>query len=151
MILDTMENMAVYALPTGVTQVLNAVKSFSAEDFAAGKVFLDGENVYLNKAAYETHAADTARMEAHRKYLDVMCVLEGEETVYVYPTRKLNNVTMPYSEEKECLLADFEPGATAVRLTTGMCLILFPQDAHAPGCDAKETCAVKKIIGKVRI
>ena len=90
-------------------------------------------------------------MEAHRKYVDVMCMIEGEETIYVQPTALLHHITQAYDENQDALLAEMEEGCCEIRLHPGEFVILFPEDAHAPGCRINGPSHVKKIIGKVRI
>lgn len=152
MILDTLANAAQYkGIHAGIDQVLEAAKAYTPENYPSGRVVLDGDNVYMNMAAYETHPTDKAVFEAHKQYVDVMVMVEGTETIYVKATDKLSNVYLPYTPEKEALLADFDKDATPVRLEAGSFVILFPQDAHSPGCHAEGAVNVKKIIGKVRI
>ena len=103
----------------------------------------------MNFAEYDTNPTSAAKFEAYRKYVDVMYMVEGCETIYVKNVDKLRSVTDEYNPEIEALLADFEEDSTAVRLEKGDVIILFPQDAHAPGCIADAHCKVKKIIGKV--
>lgn len=152
MILDTLSNAERYAsIHPGIAAALKAVAAFTPENYQTGKVELDGDKLYLNCAAYTTHPADTAVMEAHRDYVDVMYMVEGEEIIYVKPTDRLQNITTPYDPAIEALLADLDEDTTAVRLQAGCFVVLFPQDAHAPGCICGEAADVKKIIGKVCI
>lgn len=152
MIFDTLANAAQYkGIHAGIDQVLEAAKAYTPENHPSGRVVLDGDNVYMNMAAYETHPTDKAVFEAHKQYIDVMVMVEGTETIYVKATDALNNVYLPYDPQKEALLADFDTDATPVRLEAGSFVVLFPQDAHSPGCNADGPMNVKKIIGKVRI
>lgn len=152
MILDKIENIGLYSsINEKIAKVIEASKKYNAENFPKGQEFLDGENLYMNFANYDTNLREGALTEAHRKYIDVMVMISGSETVYVKPTKNLKNVTKEYTEEIEALLADTDDDTTAVRLEEGSFLVLFPQDAHAPGCIAGEKCSVKKIIGKVLI
>ena len=78
-------------------------------------------------------------------------LIDGVETIYVKPTDRLSHVYQEYKPEVEALLADFDADATPLRLEAGTFVILFPQDAHSPACDADGTQNVKKIIGKVKL
>lgn len=152
MIFDKIENAGAYAgIHPGIDRVLAEAQKITAEGYAPGKVVLDGDALFMNVCAYDTHAAEGALMEAHQQYLDVMYMIEGEETIYVKTTAELTNVTKEYDPSIEALLATLDADATPVRLTKGHFIVLFPQDAHAPACDTEEKHAVKKIIGKVRI
>ena len=152
MILDTLANAAQYkGIHAGIDQVLEAAKAYTPENYPSGRVVLDGDNVFMNMAAYETHVTETAVFEAHKQYIDVMVMVEGTETIYVKATDALSHVYQEYKPEVEALLADFDTDATPVRLEAGSFVVLFPQDAHSPACHADGPVNVKKIIGKVRI
>ena len=152
MILDTLDNASRYkGIHPGIDQVLEAAKAYTADNYSNGRVVLDGDNVFMNMASYETHPTDQAVFEAHKQYVDVMVMVEGTEIIYVKSTGALTRVYQEYNPEAEVLLADFDTDATAVRLETGSFVVLFPQDAHSPACHADGPVNVKKIIGKVRI
>ena len=152
MILDKVENAARYeGVHAGIPTAVAAALKLSADTYQKGRVDVDGDNIYLNCAEYDTHEREGALTEAHRAYLDVMVIVEGVETVYVKRTDALQNVTKPYDESIDALLADTDADTCAVRLVKGDFLVLFPEDAHAPGCHAGTPSHVKKAIGKVKI
>lgn len=152
MILDKLENAARYAaINEGILKAVEAAKALLADTYQKGRVNVDGDSVYLNCAEYDTHEKQGALTEAHRIYLDVMVMIDGCETVYVKRTDALQNVTKPYDASIDALLADTDADVAAVRLVKGDFLVLFPEDAHAPGCHADAPCHVKKVIGKVKI
>ncbi len=152
MILDSLKNINQYAaLNERINKVFEAAKNYTSDNFVKGRVDIDGDTIYMNFAEYETKIKDDAIAEAHKKYIDVMCMIEGTETIYVKDTEKLSNITSEYTEENEALLADLDDDMTPIRLEAGSFVILFPQDAHAPGCVADNPQKVKKIIGKVLI
>ena len=152
MIFDTIENAKTYkGLNERVDRALEEVQKYTAENFPAERAVIDGENLFLNFANYVTHPKEEAVAEAHRQYLDVMYMVEGEEIIYVKPTAKLKNITKEYDPAIEALLADFDEDAIPIRLQAGSFVVLYPQDAHSPGCMVDAPAPVKKIIGKVRI
>lgn len=152
MILDKWENAARYAaINEGIVKAVDTAKKLTADNYTPGRVEIDGDNLYLNCAEYDTHEKDGALSEAHRAYLDVMVMIDGCETVYVKRTDALRNVTKPYDASIDALLADTDSDVTAIRLVKGDFLVLFPEDAHAPGCHADAPRHVKKVIGKVKI
>lgn len=152
MILDTMENAKQYAgLNPDVDRILEEMKAYTPDNYPGGRIELDGNRLFMRLNSYETHELGESLSEAHRKYLDVMYMVEGEETIYVKPTAQLRSVTKEYDPAIEALLAETDTDATPVLLKAGSFVILFPQDAHTPGCHANGPCTVKKIIGKVQI
>ena len=152
MILDRFENAKLYkGIHPGIDRVLEEASKACPCCFPQEKVVLEEDKVFMNPNAYLTHVAEGASFEAHKKFIDVMCMIEGEETIYVKNTDELSEITKEYDEEKDYLLAKFDADHTPVLLKAGYFCILFPQDAHAPGCVAREPMPVKKFVGKVRI
>ena len=152
MILDTMVNANVYAgLNARIDAALSAMQTYTPENYPEGRLELDGANLFLLFNRYDTHSAEGALSEAHRKYIDVMYMVDGEETIYVKPTAQLKHITQTYSADADALLAQTDADATPVRLTAGSFIVLFPQDAHAPACDTDCSHSVKKIIAKVAL
>ncbi len=152
MILDTLVNASQYkGIHPGIDRVLDAAKTYNPENYPSGRIVLDGDNLFMNMASYETRTADEAFFEAHRAYIDVMVMVEGAETIYVKATDRLSHVYQAYDPKQDALLADFDRDATPIRLEAGSFVVLFPQDAHAPSCQVDGPEHVKKIIGKVRI
>lgn len=152
MIFDCIKNAGTYAgLNQNIEWVLKVAREISAENFPKEPVVLDGTNVFINAACYDTQDTKEAVFEAHRKYVDVFVMVEGSETVYVKKTDMLKHITKSYDSSIDALLAQFDEDAFPVRMEPGDVLILFPQDAHAPGCHVGQGGSVKKLIGKVRI
>ena len=153
MIFGNIKDRSRYAgVHAGVARALEAEAGYTAENFADGSVQLDGERLFLNFAKYETHPAEGQVCEAHRKYIDVMYMVEGCETIYVKDVSKVAKITRPYEDAIEALLGTTDQDAVPVRLSAGEFVVLFPEDAHTPGCDADgKSSSVKKIIGKVMV
>lgn len=152
MILDKASNASLYkmVLPQIVT-ALEKASLYTPDNYPGGCVEVDGKNLFLILNSYETHSPESALMEAHKKYVDVMYMLEGEEIVYVKPTDNLSHITQAYDEINDALLASLDDDATPVRLKEGSFLVLFPDDAHAPGCYVNSSKRVKKIIAKIKL
>ncbi len=152
MIYDEIKNAKQYmGIHPGIDRVLEEVKKYTPDNYPAGKLSLDGDDLFLVFNNYETHSPEGALTEAHQQYIDVMYMVEGAETIYVKPVDRMRNVTRPYDASIEALLGETDPDASAIRMEAGCFIVLFPQDAHAPGCFADGPGAVKKIVGKVRI
>ena len=76
-----------------------------------------------------THDLESAKAEAHKKFLDIQYVLEGHEYCGWAPTESLT-ASEAFNEEKDCGLYI---GATVpFRIDAGMCYVLYPEDAHKP-------------------
>lgn len=152
MIVDTISNYKRYlGINAGIDRVLSVAALCNPETFSAGRVSLNGDRLYMNFAEYDTHDQKSGITEAHKRYIDVMYMVDGTETVYVKPAEKLGKITRAYDAADDAILAETENDCSAVRLDAGSFLILFPEEAHAPGCHSDGSRHVKKIIGKVLI
>ena len=152
MILDQIKNASFYeGILPAITTALEKAAAYTPENYPGGRIDVDGDNLFLLLNTYDTHASEGALFEAHKAYIDVMYMVEGEETIYVKPTSQLSNITKEYDPAGDALLADLDADATPVRLTAGSFIVLMPQDAHAPACWVDGAKNVKKIIGKVRV
>ena len=152
MILDTLQNADAYkGLHAGIDRVLEEFKKYAPENYPSGKLHLDGDNLFMIFNNYETHSYIGATAEAHRQYIDVMYVVEGCETICVKPVDQLQNITKEYDPSIDALLAKTDADVTLAQLKPGSFIVLFPQDAHSPGCHIETPSSVKKIVAKVRI
>ena len=152
MIKDTLSNAKLYkGIKDGIDKILEAAKQYTPENYPGGRIELDGKRIFMSLAKYNTLPTDDAVFEAHKKYIDVMIMVDGVETIYVKNTDSLSKITRPYNPDDDALLAHFDKDATPVRLEAGSFVVLFPQDAHSPSRHADGEHSVKKIIGKVLI
>lgn len=152
MIVDIIENAHVYkGLNERVDKALEILATMTPEEFTEGRTDVDGDKLFLNRVMYETEPVDGAVFEAHKRYIDVMYMVDGCETIYVKAASKLTNITKPYDPSIDALLAAQDKDYTPVRLQSRMFCILFPDDAHMPGCICDAPMTVKKVIGKAQV
>lgn len=152
MILDMIANAKQYkGIHPGIDRILASAIAYTSDNYPCGRVTLDADELYMNLEEFETHSRERGRLEAHCRYIDVMYMVEGTETIYVKPAEKLQKLTTEYIPERDVMFAELDEDVTAVRLEAGSFVVLFPQDAHAPGCITERAEKVKKIVGKVKI
>ncbi len=108
-----------------------------------------GDGVFANVDEYETHPFDPEHYEAHRRYIDVQFVAEGEETVFVAPLDGAET-RVPFDASKDVGFYAAANGE-AVPMRPGECIVLFPADAHAPGAHpaSGKPSRVRKIVVKI--
>ncbi len=102
-------------------------------------------------SSYETDDPGSKLFEAHRRFIDIQVVLSGSETLYWAPLSSLQ-VRGEYSEEKDISFHD-GPVGVAVPLVPGWFTVLFPEDAHKPGCTqiGAGPAQVRKLVIKVAV
>lgn len=114
--------------------------------------YLLNSRVKVIVSEYETEKVNEYGYEAHKKYLDIQCVLKGQERVACLPIERLK-VTKPYSEEIDAAFyaetIDLQP--FNISLLPGYFAIFFPQDGHMPQLCVDKPQLVKKVVVKVEI
>ena len=123
------------------------VKSHDLLNEPCGRVEVKGDDIFINNSNPKLVPADKQVLEAHRQYIDIQILLEGEETIGWKPIADCTNETKAYDEQADCALFA-EPGSTYVTLHPGQFAIFWPEDAHAPIIGEG---SVRKLIVKVRI
>lgn len=95
-----------------------------------------------------THELESAKAEAHKKYLDIQLVCEGSEMCGWANTETLTP-TAPFDEEKDCGL--YQGDTVPFLITAGMCYVLFPEDAHKPCTHIKTPTTYTKLVIKLAL
>ena len=131
MILDTIANSALYenAHPL-FKKAFDFLKSADLANLPCGKIEIDGDKVYASIQEPEGKNQADAKLEAHRKYIDLQYVVTGNEAMGWAPVCGLGHA-MPFDEKNDyCLFGDKPQSFFDVR--PGCFAIFFPEDAHAP-------------------
>jgi len=149
-ILDTLANAGRYhGILPGLDRGLEALGRLAAQPPADGRHELAGAQLYASLSSYTTGDPAGKMFEAHRRYLDIQVVLAGRETLYWAPLAALA-AQGEYSAAED--IAFFTgPAGLAVPLEPGLFVVLFPMDAHKPGClaAAADGGQVRKLVIKV--
>jgi biofilm protein TabA len=147
MIFDTLENSYLYrSLHPRIGPALDFLKTFDPL-MADGRVELDGENIFALVQSYEPGAPLDKKFESHRRYLDLQFVARGEEVIYHAVRSRLSSCSH-YNFERDFEL--YEDGEHALLpLIAGDFVLLFPHDAHKPGCFWRTSGSVKKVVVKI--
>ena len=109
-----------------------------------------GDGVLAKIQEYTTDPEETRKFETHRDYFDIQFVVKGEEFVGIVPAAGL----IPDGEYDEA--TDIQYYQTPARhggavLHDGDFVIVPPEDAHRPNCQATGPCLVRKIVVKVKV
>ena len=149
MILDSLKNKAQYAaLHPRFQQVFDFIDNNDVASLPCGRHEIDGDNIFVVVQELELRELKEARLELHRKYIDIQLLLCGPNEVF------------GWSEKKDCLTPETEfDEAKDIQLFTdtpqcfytvgqGQFTILFPEDGHAPMLGEG---SVKKCIFKIAL
>ena len=149
MILDSLKNKAQYAaLHPRFQAVFDFIDNNDVASLPCGRHDIDGDNIFVMVQELDLREVSAARLELHRKYIDIQLLLSGPNEVF------------GWSEQKDCLTAETEfDEQKDIQLFTdipqcfysvgeGQFSILFPEDGHAPMLGEGH---VKKCIFKVAL
>jgi len=96
-----------------------------------GRHTIDGDGVFAVIERGPAVGRQAARLEAHRKFIDVRVILEGTDVVGWKPTVQCRTVVVPYDPKSDLVFFAERPD-TWVELPPGTVAVFFPEDAHAP-------------------
>ena len=106
------------------------------------------EDCFVNVITCDTKEDCTGLMEAHVMFVDVQYMLDGEEKILYTPKEGLVQAK-DYDEKKDRSFYAFET-ADEVTYTTGEGIVLYPAEAHLPGCAIDRSKSIKKAVIKIR-
>jgi len=149
MVIDTLENSKRYeALHPLFKTAFEFLKRPCIDSVPVGRTELEGSKLFALVQEYETKPANEGKIEAHRQYIDIQFILEGEEFMGYAPLDELAPA-QPFDATKDFGLYDGKACLTRVR--KGMFAIFFPQDGHLPGRCGETPSHVKKIVLKIAV
>ncbi len=152
MIVCKLSELPIQAAPRpGLLKAVAFLEGLQGKALEDGRVAIDEDRVYALVQSYQSRDNPEIVFEGHRRYIDIQCVLAGQEVLGWAPMEAAT-VTREYSSERDMWLGTVpKEFMTPVLLTAGHVAVLFPTDAHAPGRAAGAPSPVKKIVVKVAI
>lgn len=132
-----------------MAQALEALQKLAASNPADGRHEIDGDNIYANVGTGMTHLAKDAKFEMHKKYIDIQCVIEGQEIIGNETVDKLTAIN-EYQADGDYQLFEMNNEYDSMIVSAGELMIIFADEPHSPGLAVNDTPSkVKKIIVKV--
>ena len=122
------------------------LKEHDLKTLAVGKYPIDGTNVFASVTEDPSKDFEKTQWESHRKYIDLQCVITGEEKMGKFSLTGLT-VTKPYDETKD--VANYSGEGKIYDVPAGTFMIFFPSDAHRPNITPGGNKVVKKIVIKI--
>jgi biofilm protein TabA len=136
MIVDRLEEAANYCrLHPGFDAAFDLLRSTPFDEVPAGKHEVMGDSLIMIVEHVEGKGRDFARLEAHRKYIDVQYIIPGKGAVAQEfgwrPTANCTQTTTAYDKEKDFVFFGDQPELW-LPVPPGHFVVFFPGDAHAP-------------------
>ncbi|MBN2030984.1 YhcH/YjgK/YiaL family protein [bacterium] len=116
-------------------------------ELPAGRYEIDGDRLFGIFSQGTGKSRAEARLEAHRKYIDIQYIIEGVDEMGWKPTADCTVQDVDYSDADDIEFFKDEP-QTWTRVPAGSFAIFFPEDAHAPMVGDGE---IHKVVLKVAV
>ena len=132
MILDTLANSARYTgMHAAFARAFEFLATTDLGSLAPGRHEIDGDRLYVSIDHKDGRGEEGARLEAHRRYIDIQFTIDGDERIGWMPLARCKAPDGPFDEKKDVVLFADRP-TTWVAVPPGSFTIFFPHDAHAP-------------------
>lgn len=148
MILDQLSMLPRY-VPThpGLATAARWLRATTLSELPLGRHAIDGERLLVIVGSEQGRGREQARLEAHRRYIDIQIVLDGRDVCGWCPRAQCMHVSEAYDPERDIEFFADRP-ETWFDLGLGQMAIFFPDDAHAPLAGAGP---LQKVVMKVAV
>ncbi len=133
-----------------LVKVLDWLKTTDIKKLELGRHDIDGDNIFALVQDVTTKKMADTRPEAHKKYLDVQFVVDGQEKMGSVPDYGIEKVVEAHDDKDLYFYASEISDEAFVLATSGSYVIFFPEDIHRPCCAVNdESSRVLKVVVKV--
>lgn len=129
----------------GLEEAMKAVAEIT--DWTPRTIPLSGSNKILVQEGV-TKSAEGKLCEAHREYLDIQYLVEGEEVVGWAPLETLT-LDGEFNTAKDKGM--YAGPVDYMRIGTGYCYVVYPEDAHMPGVHLDAPHSIRKLVVKLKV
>jgi biofilm protein TabA len=132
MVLDTLALADRYAaLHPGFAEAFAFLSKTTVAALPQGRHDIAGDRIFVLIDHKDGRGRHGARLEAHRRYIDIQYTFEGMEEIGWSPLAACRPPAGGYDEAKDIAFFDDRP-ATWLSVPPGHFVIFFSDDAHAP-------------------
>ena len=148
MILDRIEQADLYtSLNPHFAKAFAFLRQKGLNKLADGRHDIDADNVYALVVRGTYKPRSQAKLEIHRKYIDIQYVVAGREDMGWKSCKLCKNSEGPYNPKIDAELFNDSPSAWIIVCPADF-VVFFPEDAHAPGIGEGE---FHKVVLKVAV
>lgn len=148
MILDTLTRSNRYlALHPLFARAFEFLRGTDLKSLPPGKHSVQGEQIFAIVEACAGRARTEAKLECHRRYIDIQLVLEGVDEMGWKPLAGCVDPATDYDEARDIRFFNDAPSSWIATPAGSFCLF-FPDDAHAP---LVSTGLIRKVVVKIAL
>ena len=116
-------------------------------ELAADRYEIDGDRLFCMISKGPGRSRSEAKLEAHRKYIDIQYVIAGTDEMGFKPTADCKVIDTEYDADKDIMFFKDQPDSWT-EVPAGSFVIFFPKDAHAPLVSSGE---IHKVVLKIAV
>lgn len=148
MILDTLSRSSRYlTLHPLFAQAFEFLCSTDLRTLEPGQHEIQGEQLFAIVEACAGRARGEAKLECHRRYIDIQLVLEGIDEMGWKPLAECADAATDYDAARDIRFFNDAP-ASWIATPPGSFCLFFPDDAHAPLVSAGR---IRKVVVKIAV
>jgi len=148
MIIDALDNCTRYShLHPMFNTAFEFLRTTSLANAAPGRREVQGDRLTVSIDHVTGVGRDRARLEAHRRFIDIQVAFEGVDEIGWRPLNECHSVDEPYDPVRDIGFWSDRPDSW-ILLRPGCFAIFFPDDAHAPLAGSG---AVHKAVMKIAV
>lgn len=149
MIKDSLDNAHNYDhLHKNFRMVFEILQSLNFDALEEGHIELDGDYVYINVDVAQGRTKNNAKLEAHRRYIDIQIPFDEPERIGVAAIDELQNADGEFDIEQDIIFYNDEI-KECITVNPREFVIFFPEDAHAPNIDCPKH--HHKLVAKISV
>ena len=132
MVLDTLPCAARYAsLHPAFAKAFAYLAQTDLESLPEGRTDIDGDGMFVILDRKDGRGREGARLEAHRRYIDIQYTVRGDEEIGWTPLAACRAPDGDFDAGRDIVFFRDAPSAW-LRVPRGTFAVFFPDDAHAP-------------------
>lgn len=148
MILSSLSQSPRYtALHPLFARAFDYIRDTDLYNMAPGRYQIAGDDLIAIVEHVAGRSREMARLECHRRYIDIQLVLDGDETMGWKPLADCHNPVGEFGTEKDIQFFTDAPASWITTPPDHFC-IFFPEDTHAP---LVGNGSIRKVIFKIAV
>lgn len=153
MIKDNLQHLAYYNyLNPNIKMGLKYIRDTDFDKLENGKYEIEEGKAFAIIQDYNSKPESEGRFEAHRKYVDIQFIINGEEKIGTGKLQDFEEST-DYDAEKDIVFLTPKPDVKSIFITLKEkeFAIFMPEDAHMPSIAVDSSSFVRKVVVKALV
>ncbi|MGL5964700.1 MAG: YhcH/YjgK/YiaL family protein [Fusobacteriaceae bacterium] len=136
--------------PKVLEETIEYLRKLDFNGIPVGRHEIKGDDIFINIAEYNSFPREERIIEAHREYVDIQFITEGEEKIGFGVFSDKNVVKEKYDSSRDLLVYEKIENEFDLILTPGVFAVFFTEEPHRPCVMVDGAVKVKKYVVKIR-